>query len=753
MSISLAVGSENIEADNLKDLKSSEKTLLGIVHPIFEGGLDKPVSQFPQMPGPVTVNYTSGNGSWTPGDFAFGLCGGVGGSVGILRQGQSLQTYTKSFPTTIGDDLGGETNAESTGTITVGPGEYYVQLSLDMTITASAAATVPVGSVGISGSVGSSDSFAVSFYKKVDGAMLVRDALKAAFEGFVLPMHSGTYQSLEAGDYLYHQFNATLKVGFGVSIGLDKVCYSGQFQADIPSTPVVPAVSTAVVAEVEAAGSIGASFKYTGSYEAMLWKTDDGTGRLHLYRNKVTDANFNIGGAVAVVADPTVTVSQADLSSLVSKVLPGGTGDVVNKLLVGNAQGEVNNWVYDVQKKIASWLSPLQPGATALQLAIDNTRSKFLLVDFTFELGAAGFAAAWSKAVAGDYCAALAVPDGGVSLDTGSGLENFHTVKTSVTLNLFGVFKAEWDAARIDNYNVQYAGNNTFHLVENIGREQISKVGKSGTAIELYFSAMATSGAGGKTTVGEVDLHVVLKAIRNKGFGAEIGAVLSNATTGTVGSTLSKQVLALAQQGSGTETLEMIFKPAAYGRLSSSTLGGGRIVNEGVDQGNFNAFAAACSHVEGSAPANFKLSPGMDYATWRTWNIAANDEFPPPAGSLPNRRDGGDPSAAAGFLGQRFGTSTPIPLIGFALQAASDFMNFCEDLKGLAALVAANTAWDTLIADLQSIVKNDVAGDFIPATALALTTCLGQTGVQPLMSGPAPNGGLEPSVTVTLVYS
>ena len=498
MSISLAVGSENIEADNLKDLKSSVKTLLGIAHPIFANGLDNPVSQFPQMPGPVTLNYTSSNASWTPGDFAFGLCGGVGGSVGILREGQSLQAYTKSFPTTIGDDLGGETNAESTDAITVGPGEYYVQLSLDMTITASAAATVPVGSVGISGSVGNSDSFTVCFYKKVDGAMLLRDALQAAVEGFVLPMHSGTYQSLQPGDYLYHQFNATLKVGFGASLGLDKILYSGQFQADIPNAPSVPAVSTSVVAEVEAGVSLGASFKYTGSYEAMLWKTDDGTGRLHLYRNKVTDANFNIGAAVAVVADPTVTVSQADLSSLVTKVLPGGTGAVVNKLLGGKAQGEVNNWVNDVQTKIASWLSPLQPGATALQLAIDNSQCNFLLVDFTFELGAAGFATAWSRAVAGDYCAALAVPNGGVSLDSGSGLENFHKVKTSVTLNLFGAFKAEWDAARIDNYSVQYAGNNTFHLVENIGRAQISAVGKSGTEIELYFAAMATSGLVGR---------------------------------------------------------------------------------------------------------------------------------------------------------------------------------------------------------------------------------------------------------------
>ncbi len=752
MSISLAVGSENIEADNLRDLKSSVKTLLGIADPIFANGLGVQVAAFSPSSGPVTLNYTSGSGSWTVGDFTFGLSGGVGGTVGILQKGASLQTYTKTFPTTIGDALGGVTNAESTGAIPVLDGEYYVQVSLDMTIAASASANVNVGSVGICGSVGTSDSFKVSFYKKVAGTTLLRDALKAAFEGFVLPMHSGTYQGLQPGDYLYHQFNATLNVGFGATLGVDKVLYAGQFQADIPSTPVAPAVSTTVVVAAEAGATFGATFKYTGSYEAMLWKTDDNTGRLHLYRNKVTDANFNVGATVAVVEAPTVTVSPEDLSSLASKVLPGGTGGVVNQMLGGKAQDQVNSWVSDVQTKITGWLSPLQAGATALQLAIDKTTAKFLLLDFTFDLTAAAFPAAWSRAIAGDYCAALAVPSGGASLDTGSGLENFHTVKTSVTFSLFGAFAAEWVAEKIDNYSIVYAGNNTFHLVENIGRAQISTVGKSGTEIDLYFAATATSGPSG-TTVGEVDLHVVLTAARNKGFGVEIAGVLSNATTGTTASTLSKQVLAMAQQGNATQTLKMIFKPSAYGRLSSSTLGGGKITNEVADQSNFNAFALACSHVETTPPAKFTVSPGMDYGTWRIWNIAANDKYPPSDGSLPNRRSEGSRNQGWNYLGQHFGASAPAQLIAFAFQAASDFMNFCEDLKNLAALVAAKTSWNALIADLQSIVKNDVAGDFVPATALALTTCLGQAGVQPQMSGPAPNGGLEPSITVTLVYS
>jgi hypothetical protein len=576
--------------------------------------------------------------------------------------------------------------------------------------------------------------------------------LKAAFEGFVLPMHSGTYQQLQPGDYLYHQFNATLNLGFGATLGVAKVFFSGQYQRDIPKVPTLPVVNTSVVAEVQAGATFGTTFVYTGSYEAMVWKTDDHTGRLHLYRNKVTDAKFTLGGAVAVIANPTVMMTPGDVTTLVAKVLPGGTGNAVGKMLSGKAQDQVASWTNDVQGKIRKWLTPFQQGGSSLQIAIENTTNKFLLMDFSFDLTAVGFPLAWSKAVAGDYCAALGVRNGGASLDTGSGLENFHTVKTSLKFNLFGAFKAEWDEETIDNKSVVYAGNNTFNLIEHIGRAEITTLGKSGTEIDLYFAAEATSGPAG-TTVGDVDLHVMLMATRNKGFGKSIAGVLSNATTGTTASTLNKQMLALAQQDNASETLEMIFKPSAYGRLSSSTLDGKGIVNESADRNNFGAFALACSHVEVNAPANFRQSPGMDYATWRTWSIAVNDSFPPPDGSLPDRRHGGNPTHALVFLGQRFGMSAPVGLIGFAFQAASDFMNLCEDLKGLATLVAANASWDKVIGDLKSIIKNDVAGDFIPATALALTTCLGQAGVQPQISGPAPNAVQETSITVTLVYS
>jgi hypothetical protein len=154
--------------------------------------------------------------------------------------------------------------------------------------------------------------------------------------------------------------------------------------------------------------------------------------------------------------------------------------------------------------------------------------------------------------------------------------------------------------------------------------------------------------------------------------------------------------------------------------------------------------------METSAPANFKTNPPLDYNTWEVWNIAANNQYPPPAGSGPDRRDPGNPSAGWSYLGQHFGSTVSAPLTGYALQAASDFMNLCEDLTKLATLADGNASWQTLVADLMSIIKNDVAVDFIPATTLALTESLGQAALLPQVTGPAAN---EPSISVTVLYS
>lgn len=193
-------------------------------------------------------------------------------------------------------------------------------------------------------------------------------ALQAAFAGFVLPLHSQTYHNLQPGDYLFHQFNATLNLGFGASYGLNQVLFSGQYAGDINAVPGGPTLNTSANLQVQAGATLSAGFKCTGSFEALLWKTSGTTGRFHLYKNNVTDKYFNLGATVSVIADPTVNISAGNLQNLAGAVLPGTTGEVVGDLLSGQARGK-----------------------TSLQLAIDDTNSSFLLTDFTFDLTQSGF--------------------------------------------------------------------------------------------------------------------------------------------------------------------------------------------------------------------------------------------------------------------------------------------------------------------------------------------------------------------------
>jgi hypothetical protein len=756
MSITLNIAGQNFQIDNLTDLVSqnSASTLLSIADKAISGNLNNPVSQFPQGNNSAQLNYSSGNNSWTAGNFTFGLSGGVVGSVSILQAGQTIVTYTKSFPTTVGVGLGNATNSASTATITVPTGQYYVQVSLDLTLTASVSATVPVGAIGITGSFGTNDTFQVSFSKLVDGSTPLLAALQAAFAGFVLPLHSQTYQKLQPGDYLFHEFNATLNLGFGANYGLNQVLYAGQYKGDINVVQGGPTLNTSVNLQVQAGATLSAGFKYTGSFEALLWKTDAQTSRFHLYKNSVTDKYFNLGATISVIADPTVNVSAGNLQSLAGVVLPGTTGEVVGTLLSGQAQTEVNTWVGDLQSKITSWLQPFQQGKTALQLAIDDTNSSFLLTDFTFNLTQPGFAAAWNEALSGDFIAALAVPNSGVSLDPGSGLEKFHNQKTSVTFSFFGL-TAAWTAANIANYSIVYAGNNTFNLIENIGRTSITTVNSGSSEIDFYFAATATSGPNG-TALGEVDLHVVLKAVKNKSAGNRIATIVSGTSTGTVPTTLGKQIVSIASQKSSTESLEIIFKPTAYARLSSSTTQNGVPTgNVNADQRNYAAFQAACGLIMGSAPANFQMNPAMDYGLWSIWNIAAINEYPPQNGDQPNRRQSGNlyGGTVQNFASDYWPGWSAWQLTSYAFFAASNFMNLCEDLKKLSALIDAGGTWDALIADLRAIINNDMNTDFVPAWTLALANCMGKTGVPPQIVGPAPTAANEPSIAVTLQYA
>jgi hypothetical protein len=203
------------------------------------------------------------------------------------------------------------------------------------------------------------------------------------------------------------------------------------------------------------------------------------------------------------------------------------------------ASSEVSKYVTELNDKISGWLTPVSQTKATLSLAIDNTRQRFLLMDYAFDLTAPGSQNAWAAAIAGRFLDALEMPNGGVTLQIGSGLEDFYAQKTSVTLNLFGKLSAAWSSAVISNSSLIYVGNNIFHLVSDEGRQLLASVNNSKREIDFYFAAEVDLSTNPQS-LADVDVHCILQATNNSSFGHYIAKFLSLTTTGSNNSALTR---------------------------------------------------------------------------------------------------------------------------------------------------------------------------------------------------------------------
>lgn len=758
MPINLTVGSDPpISVSTLQDLASAVESNF-TTGAEFIGQLDRPISTLPSNLS-STIQYTSGNQSWKLGDFGFTLSGGVTGKISVLTSGNIL-SYTDGFATEMSIGLTTTTNANPTKSIPVPADTAYICVELDFQISGGITGSYTSGIYGISGSANTNDTFSFAFYKKCCPTVLLRDAISEAFSDFVLPLHDSTLNNLKSGDYLHYNFNGNLQLGLGASIGLDKVFYAGQYKADIPGTANAVAVSASVQAKVQAGAELAFNFSYAGTFEALLWKDDPTTGHLHLYRSKTQDASLGLNVGVTLTSDPTASanVMTDQLGNLLVGSLPGPLGTALKTAVLPDASSEISKYVGEANSKVAGWLKPFSQAKATLDFAVDKTNQTFLLMDYTFNLNAPAFQTAWDAAYQGKFLDALRDPNGGVSLAVGSGLEKFYDDKTSITLNLFGQLTAAWTDAVISNSSLFYAGNNIFHLVSNVGRQLMSLINQSKREIDIYFAAQADLSATG-LALGPIDLHCILQATNNQKYGGYIATVFGLLTTGTDNTILTKSIAALASQKNTTQVLHIIFTPRAYGQLEFSVVTN-TPYNETADMSNYASFENACAtrDLEITSPANFNYgNQNLDYSVWRNWNIACTDQWPAPPSALPNRTQTGNPSAGIStYLNQTFPDAGEVAqLIGYVLQARSDFMNLCQDLKTLATLAVADPnleTWDNLVAHLKSIIQNDVPQDFVAPSALALCRlCAGGPPVP--VVGPAPGLTDQNSIAITITYS
>ncbi len=753
MSVRLSIASDPaIPVDKLNDLeKAVDKVPTELrLGAEFAGHLDKSISTLPEGIS-TSIQYSSGNQCWKLGDFSFTLSGGVTGKLSVITSGKLL-SYTDDLPTEAIFGAALPDKKKEAKSIPVPPGAAFIGLEMDLQIQGGISANFTEGVYGVCGSVNSKDTFTVAFYKRCNPADKLRDGIVAAFSDFVLPLHAETLGNLKVGDYLHHNFNANLQVGLGASIGYDKVFYAGQYKADIPDKADALKLTMSAKGEFQAGAKLAFQLEYAGTFEALLWRDAPNSGRLHLYRSQTQDASLGLNLGVTLSGDPKacLTAMSSQLHDGFKNVV-GGLGDSFDKKVWPKAANEIGNCVSETNSKIAGWLKPAQGVKATLDLAIEKTNQTYLLMDYSFDLTAVAYTAAWAAAISGKYVDALQIPGGGVAIAVGSGLEKFYEKKTSVTLNLFGKLSAAWTDAVISDSTLVYAGNNIFHLLADVGRSSLYQLNKSKREIDIYFAAQANLESG-NTVLGTIDLHVMLSASDNGAFGQYIAGFLQLLTSGPDATALVKAIDALAAQAKTTQVLQIILPPAAYARLQSSTITNGRPDDQSKDQPNYAAFARACSDLSFSQPSNFA---SLTYSVWSGWNITCNDSAPP-ANAVPDRRTIGDTANGVALLKIQSPEPGVSPdSIGYALHAASDFMNFCEDLKRLAQAktIGDLDSWNKLVDELKSIIENDVSPYFIAPTGLALAR-LCSAGASPSeVKGPAPGCADKNSIAVTLTYS
>lgn len=756
MSITIQAGPDKqINVNDLTDLENKALTVFKVGKELVEY-FDKPVSEVPET-ATASVQYDSGNQKWDLDAVAFQLSGGVTGKIEVVKSGK-LYDYTDDFPTEVQLGVSTEDNSNATTSFTVNQEAVYVGVELDFCISGGVSLTSAPTSFGLSASVsaGTSDTFTVAFYKRCNPSDILRDAIGQAFKDLVLPFHPKTLANLPVGDILRHTAGANLQLGLGAGIGFESFSVASQWEEGIPGLANSPKLSLGLNPTVTPSVSLAYSFSYAGTFEQTLWRESETSARLHIYKSteKTHGLDFTAGITLDVNLSPEIEVQKQILQAPANATSDPNLQKALNAAFSA-ASGEIGNLAKDINSKISKLLKPVNQDLTVgLDAQITSTNQTFLLTDYTIDL-TKNYAAAWTDMVNGRFLDALKDEQGSVQLATGSGLEKLYNRTSAISLNFFGQAVAAWSISSIENSKLVYAGNNLFHLITADGMQQISQFGDSSKEIDFYFSAEMDLSGGGGSVEAKPELNVILKADHNPSFGARIATVVGRLTSGPASQELRNQILRSVNTGGSTQILHVVIPQSAYTDLNFSQPGSS---DDTADRKNYGAFELASKiTMPDGTPAQFVHGKEFNYDFWSAWNIALTDEWPAPDGSHPNRKGTGpfQGGYVKSFVDERISGADWALLtgIGYTLQAASEFMNLCEDLKHLCSDDQINiNTWSDFAGRLNKIARADVNFDFMVPTVLALTQLCG-SGMPSLTVGPAPGLSADTSIGVVMTFA
>ena len=779
MPLTLTIGDTSLPIDTLADLTAlvtrngASGTVFGLALATLGDGT-QPIGKFEALDKDISLSYQSNSQTWNldGGVFTFGISGGVTGTLHVYSPGKTLFSYTNSLPVLNGFDAA--SGDGGTANFSVPGANFFVGITLQLTLDVNLAGAGTVSFVGIKGSAEASGTYTFSFFKQVLPATSITDALKSAFASFTLPLHDRTFANLSVGDSILHNFKADLKLGMGLSYGIQTPSVAQSISAALPTAVQgLPAANVAVDPSAGANVSLTASFEYSGAFEAYLWKESDVLGHYHLYRSKTLDTSFGIDANASLISNASVTVDGGDVASAISGAIAGQTGQVIAQLVSQNTgiQASLDKAANDINTVLTNILKPIQGVQAELQASIETTNTKSLLFNLSLDLSKPGFdLAAWDSISEGDFVAAIEQDHSGITVDPGSGLEQLHHRKTDFKLT-FANFTGEWSTTRIKDFSITYEGNHSYAFTDIAGLDEITTINNTGKEIQFYFTISVVADGAGNAIVPNPDFHVNLKSTSNPRFGAQLAKFLSLTATGAALQTVFEQMQSIAANPNAVIELDVVFRPTAYQLLQASPCPLHSPADEALDRATSKVFLEAVWNANGGVSNvpdfsyNNKLD--MDYDFYALLRESQDDQFPPKPGALPNRRNGwlnANLGPVHQAISSRFGNVDPnvSVLMAYAMNVLQATLNLVQDTGSIGVppaqgagnpLAVAQQARKSLNVQVGYILKNDVEGGYLLPTACTLATLAIGAGAKVVYTGPVLPTAQDPGYKLTVELS
>jgi len=712
--------------------------------------LEQPISSLPAGENGFQEALTFSPGtSWTLSDVPLKLTVNIKASadVAVVTSG-ALFSYT-----------GGLVHPQQVS-INVPPGSAYLKIEFDVAVDGNLSAQANLATaIGISGTAQAGADFTIAYLKQVPLNTTIKDAIVQAVQSFVMPFQRETLKQLVPGDYLYHSFAGNLALGFGVHYGVSGSLLSGrsvqEVQESFKSRIVTASLSLAPTFTARAGFDL--TYKHNDFFEMLVHRETDGSrdqARVHMFRANKTNlgvaftaainvdhgAKFNITSNLGTVVDQiaahvTTRIDDAPTKSKVS--------DAVHQLL-GQATDAVQSFVDDVNQRVNNLLRTVNDRGVELQAIIEAQKSRVSLFDYVFDLTNGNVDKAWQAAIKGDFVTAYQTPGHPVDLAEGSGVEEEFIRRSSVSLNLFGLFQANSAMQFFTNSRVVYAGKGLFNMLFSTGIEWDTATHSSSSSAAITFFAAATSQAMTNVQDLQVTMRVQLTDTAHPQAARLSAHVLRDCNVPELQSAAT-QALDFAQtQHKGKLVVQADLLPSAYARFRTSSFTGDTPppLPQADDGNNFSKFVGACCDL--FAADFFGGFPEVcrTFDQWQGLNLSTNQIQPPP-----NRHLFNDTQAPASW---QAGDAGRFRIIFNYIDAARRFMNLCDDLRQLAGAeqqVQTPQQFQEVVDTLKLMVKNDADVWFTKPTLLAILLLLGGTATNVHADQGAINGAGQLTVS------